>query len=209
MNQNNVLKMLAQADAVITDSHIVYTSGKHGSAYINKDAIYPYTSKISFLCRQLAESFINDGIEVVVAPAVGGIIMSQWVANGLTLLTHKEILSVYAEKSDNGETFTLKRGYDKIVFGKEVLIVEDVLNTGGSVIKVIDTVRRAGGIVAGVGALCNRGGVTEKSLGGIPKLVSLVSITLDAWEAEKCPLCAKKVPINTQVGKGREFLENK
>jgi orotate phosphoribosyltransferase len=82
-----------------------------------------------------------------------------------------------------------------------------VLTTGGSVKKVIEVVRSLGGRVVGLGALCNRGGITAEDVGNVPKLQALVSINLEAWEPNDCPLCKQNVAINTNVGKGREFLE--
>ncbi len=89
---------------------------------------------------------------------------------------------------------------------KKVLVVEDILTTGGSVKKVVEATRAIGSTVIGVGALCNRGGVTAKELGEVPQLFALINVQLDAWDEKACPLCAKKIPINTEVGKGQEFL---
>lgn len=206
MNQQEVLDTLKEAGAVITNSHIVYTSGKHGTAYINKDAIYPYTMKISQLCRVIAGNFFrnDEDVQVVVGPALGGIVLTQWVADHLTQLTCNTVLAVYAEKDSNGD-FIFTRGYDKLIERKRVLVVEDILNTGGSARKVVDLVYRTGGNPVGVGVLCNRGGVTAHDL-NVAKLASLVNVSLEAWDAKDCPLCARNEPINTDVGKGREFL---
>lgn len=208
MNKLSASGILNDVGAVITDSHIVYTSGKHGTAYVNKDAVYPHTEKISALCSMIAGQFFrnHEDVDVVVAPALGGIVLTQWVAYHLSYLTSKEVLAVYAEKTADGN-FVFTRGYDKLVIGKRVLVLEDVLNTGGSVKKVVNLVRTTGGEVVGLGALCNRGGVTSQDVGDVLKLFSLIDVTLDAWDASDCPLCAQGVPINTDVGKGKEFLE--
>ena len=89
---------------------------------------------------------------------------------------------------------------------KRVLVVEDILTTGGSARKVVEAVRAIGGNVVGVGVLCNRGGVTAQDLANVPKLEVLVNISLDAWNEADCPLCKQGVPVNPDVGKGREFL---
>lgn len=221
MDELEVRKLFARVQAVIDGSHIVYTSGKHGPSYVNKDAMYPHTTATSRLCRELATRFADDGVEVVVAPAIGAVILSQHTAFHLTSTSTIEVLGVYAEKETvpiadpeglgrkcYAETgaFALYRGYDKFVIGKRVLIVEDVLTTGGSVRKVVDVVRKAGGTVVGVGALCNRGGITEHDIGDVPKLVSLMNVRLEAWDEADCVLCLQKVPMNTEVGKGKEFL---
>ena len=207
MNRQEILDALAKIQAVITDSHLVYTSGKHGSTYFNKDAIYPHTELTSQLCEEIAKHFANKGIEVVIAPAVGGIILSQWVAYHLTKITGREVLGVYAEK--DGDGFVIKRGYDKLSSGKKVLIVEDILTTGGSVKKVIDTARGIGANIIGLGVLCNRGGIKPQDVSNPPELFALVDVKFDAWDEAHCPLCAKAVPVNTDVGHGRKYVQAK
>lgn len=220
MNEQTLERLFSQKGVMVAGSHVVYTSGKHGRDYFNKDAIYPYTLETSFLCRIMAERFGDEGVEVVAGPAVGGIILQHLVAGHLTKIREADVLSVYAEKevvlippmegddrdwfAETGR-FIFKRGYDKLIRGKRVLVVEDVLTTGGSVKKVVEAVREAGGEVVGVCALCNRGGVTYKDV-GVPRLCSLVNITMDAWDEADCPLCMRGVPVNTDVGKGREFF---
>lgn len=208
MDEQAVLSIFQDTGAIIEDSHIVYTSGLHGKMYLNKDAIYPHTGNISALCMDIANHFINRGIAVVIAPAVGGVILSQWTAYHLDIFTSKpfRVVGVYAEK--DGEEFVIKRGYDYLVSRQRVLVVEDVLTTGGSARKVVEAVRKLKGEVMGVGALCNRGGVTVKDIGDVPELFSLIDINMESWPPEECPLCKKGVPININVGKGREFLAN-
>jgi len=209
MNEQEVLQVLGKVGAVIADSHIVYTSGKHGTAYVNKDAVYPHTKETSDLCRAIAEQFVDDGVEVVIAPAIGGVILSQWTAYHLSEITGREVFGVYAEKVENGDAFVIKRGYDKLIVGKNVLVVEDVLTTGGSAKKVIEVTRALGGNIIGLGVLCNRGGITPQDVVDPPKFFALVNVKLDAWDEAECPLCTKNVPINTDVGKGREYLARK
>lgn len=208
-SEQDVLRLLGQVGSVITGSHIVYTSGRHGSAYVNKDAIYPHTRETQELCRALAMKFRGDDVEVVIAPAIGGVILTQWTAHLLAEMIRREVLAVYAEKAEGGDSFVIKRGYDKLVAGKRVLVVEDVLTTGGSVKKVIEAVRAAGGNVVGLGVLCNRGGITPQDVADVPVLHALTNVKLDSWSEAECPLCAQGVPISTDVGKGREFLAQK
>ncbi|MFA5062139.1 MAG: phosphoribosyltransferase family protein [Patescibacteria group bacterium] len=205
MTQREILDLFASLGAIITGTHVVYKSHKHGSTYVNKDAIYPHTRAISVLCRRIANdcALTKAGIEVVVGPAMGGIILSQWVAHHLSTFGTDEVLAVYAEK--NGDDFIIKRGQDKLLKDKRVVVVEDVLTTGGSVKKVVQAVRDCGGHVDCVFALCNRGGVTASMIDA-PILCSLVNVTMDAFDPADCPLCRGHVPINTEVGHGAEFL---
>lgn len=207
MTEFQMLETLAKVGAILTNNHIVYTSGRHGDSYVNKDAIYPHTGIVSQLCETIAQHFVNHRIDVVAAPAIGGVILSQWTASHLSRLLGKEVLSVYAEK-DGEDGFVIKRGYDKLLTNRRVLVLEDVLTTGGSVKKVIEACRKIPAEVVAVGALCNRGGLSPEQLDA-PELHALVRVDLGSWEEAECPLCRKGIPVNTDVGKGREFLARK
>jgi orotate phosphoribosyltransferase len=206
MEQTEVLELLRLVGAVITNSHLVYTSGKHGAVYVNKDAVFPELIESSQLARAMAEQFAGDGVEVVVGPAVGGALLARDVARALENLTERKVRPVYAEKSEKEDVFVIKRGYDKLVAGKNVLVVEDVLTTGGSAKKTVEATRVCHGNVVGLAVICNRGGITPADVANPPRLFALVNVKLDAWDEADCPLCAQNVPINTDVGKGKEYL---
>jgi orotate phosphoribosyltransferase len=208
INDPPVLQMFLDVGAVVRDSHFVYTSGRHSSVYINKDAVYLHTGIISALCCEMARPYIAEQIDVVVGPVMGGIILSQWVAHYLNKRRESgETLAVYAEKGTDSvdKQFFFGRGYDKYIPGKNVLIAEDILTTGGSVRQVVELVRRQGGNVVGITALCNRGNVLLDAVGGVP-ISALIAIDLETYEPEDCPFCRDNVPINTELGKGRAFL---
>src|SRR3989338_7459760 len=158
----DVISILKKVGAVLTNDHFVYTSGKHGSVYINKDAVYPHTAETSQIGKLFAEKYKDKDIDVVAAPAVGGTILSQWTAYHLSLIKGKEILSVYTEKdkgtlaSASESEHIFRRGYDKLVGGKNVLIIEDLTTTGISVKKVIAAVRVSGGHAVAAGVMVNR-----------------------------------------------------
>lgn len=201
--QKDPYVILGEVGALLK-GHFVLTSGRHAGEYVSKDALYPHTAETSELCRVMA-GFADPGTQVVAAPAIGGVILSQWVAHHMSVLLGTEVLAVYAEPGP-GDTLVFKRGYDRLVAGKSVLVVEDVLTTAGSAKKVVDAVRALKGSVAGVAVLCNRGGVTADKLGNAPWLHALTSVSLDAYEPGECPLCRDGVPVNTEVGKGADFL---
>lgn len=205
MTSNDILDIFKKTGGYITGSHIVYTSGKHGEAYLNKDSIYPHTQEISAICLEVAKKFQDSGVEVVCAPALGGIILSQWTAYHLSKLGGKEVLGVYTEKTaDKNQILT--RGYDKLIKAKKVLIVEDITTTGGSVIKVVNSIREAGGEVTAVCVLVNRdpAHINSNTIGA--PYYSLAQVQFQSWEEKDCPLCKKEVPVNIAVGKGREYL---
>lgn len=201
---NTAREILRARGAILTEGHFVYTSGKHGPAYVNKDAITPYTCDVSDLCGAIAQRCAHKRIEAVLAPAVAGVVLSQWTAFHLTRLTNVEVLALYAEKAGNDD-FVIKRGFDKLITGKRALIVEDVLNDGKSAARVVAKAKQSGAHVLAVAALCNRGSVTAQQLDA-PEMFALIDAPLDKYEANNCPLCQQGVPINTDLGHGREFL---
>jgi orotate phosphoribosyltransferase len=211
MNNPTIMKMFTDAGAIVTDSHFVYSSGRHSSIYVNKDALYVHPTIISTLCRLMARPYTADQIDVVVGPVLGGIVLSQWVGHYLNeKRAMGETKVVFAEKENDGpdRQFVFHRGYDQYIPGKNVLVVEDILTTGGSARRVVELVRQHGGNVLAVSVLCNRGNVEPADVGGVP-IHALVSITLDAFLEEECPYCKQGVPINTELGKGRAYLASK
>lgn len=207
MDEAAVLELLQKVGA-FRAGHFVYTSGRHGDSYILKDAMYAYTRETSQVCEEMARRFKDADIGAVVGPAVGAAILSQWTAYHLTEMTGREVFGVYADKDGQGG-FILKRGYDKVIAGKKVLIVEDLTTTGGSIKKVVDACRAAGAEVAGAIALVNRGEVTKADAGDPPVFDQLLSVDLDSWEASECELCQNGIPVNTDIGHGKEFLAKK
>ncbi len=207
MNDSEIMRMFVDAGAIITGSHFVYNSGRHSSVYINKDALYLHTGIISQLCQHMAQPYNADSIDCVVGPVLGGIVLSQWTTHALNAKRIAgETLAVYAEKEQGSDqTFAFYRGYEKYILGKNILVVEDILTTGGSVRRVIELVRKHGGNVVGVSALCNRGNVQPKEVGDVP-IHTLITLDLETYAEENCPFCEQHVPINTEVGKGRMFL---
>ncbi len=209
MADQEIMKVLAEVGAVIIDSHIVYTSGRHGSTYVNKDALYKHTQKTSQLCEMMANQYDPQQIDVVIGPTIGGVVLSQWLAHHLNARrTSGETLSLYAEKVGQGaeKRFVIERGYDLFIPEKIIVVVEDILTTGGSANQVIECVRALGGNIIGLSVLCNRGDIKPATVGNVP-IHALTSLMMTSWEEKECPLCKDSVPINTNVGKGKEFLE--
>jgi orotate phosphoribosyltransferase len=185
----------------------VFVSGLHADTYVNKNAMYPYTREMSKLCEDIAKRFVGKNIEAVVGPATGGIILSQWVAYHLSELEGREVYGTYADK--DGDRFVIKRGYNELIKGKTILVVEDLVTTGGSLRKVIEAARSEGAEVYGAVAICNRGQVTSDMIGNPTEFVSMLSVELDQWSEAECDLCKRNIPINTDVGHGKEYLAHK
>lgn len=209
----SIIEILKKVGAILENDHFVYTSGKHGSVYINKDFLYPHPKITSKVGKMFAEIFKDFEVEVVVSPAIGGTILAQWTAFHLSKFKKKEILAVYTEK-DKGTTASasdseqiFRRGYDRYVKGKKVLVIEDLTTTGGSVKKTIKAVEKAKGEVVAVGVMVNRdpANINEKTIG--KPFFALGIYPAKAYDPKVCPLCQKNIPINTQIGHGKSFLE--
>ncbi len=203
---NEALALLKQTKAVLTDDHFVGTSGRHMATYINKDALYPHTEATSKMGELFAEQNKDLDVDVVAAPALGGIILSTWTAYHLSKLKGKEVLGIYTEKTpDKNQVFT--RGYDRLVTGKNVLVIEDLTTTGGSVKKVVESVKAIGGNVVGVSVMVNKNPqeVTSELVGA--PLRWLAELKTETFDEADCPLCAKGILVNTSVGHGKKFVE--
>ncbi len=202
----DVMKALVNAGAVDDGSngnHYVYSSKKHGPAYINMDMLFPKVQVMEQVCTALAGEF-NDEFDTVVGAATGGIPLA-----ALTGYLADAQYALWADKkaSTNKEekNFAFERaGFGNVLQGRNVLIVEDLLTTGGTVMKVVEQVRKWHGNVIGVSCVCNRGGATKESL-GVPRLEALCSVDFKAYLPEHCLQCIEGVPIVADVGHGNDF----
>lgn len=203
-------QILIDSGAVLTGDHFVYVNGEHGDGWIDKDAIFPQTELTAELCRMLAEAVGHIAVDYVCGPATGGLIVSQWTAH------HLRVPSLFAQhgdevvKSDGMDgalrpPFVLARGYDRLVRGARVLVVDDVVNTGHSIRQTAAAVADAGGEVAAAAALCTRGNATPQDV-GCPNFVYLTEILIPSWPAARCRLCVDGLPINTRYAHGQDFL---
>jgi orotate phosphoribosyltransferase len=205
---DEIKQLLVASGGWLENDHFVGTNGNHMDTYINKDALYPHTAYASKLGEAMAAAMASWQPEVVVSPALGGIVLTQWAAFHVSESAGAEVLAVYAEKADGPEkAFVFTRGYDKLVAGKRVVVVEDNLTTGGSVRRVVELVRATGGDVVGVVAMLNRGGVTAEAVGNPPHFEAIIEADLKSWPAADCQLCRDGVPVNVKIGKGKKFVE--
>lgn len=199
--QEERVKQILNESGAVLEGHFRYASGLHGDRYINKDAIYPNTEMTSELCRFMARDFQGINIQTVAGPQMGGVILSQLVANHLTKMEGRNTWGVFAEKvmRDGEEFLEFKRGYEQFIRGKNVLAVEDILNTGGSAKKLIDAIRNAGGNVVALSAIVNRGSVKPEDVGGVP-IKSLLEVNMESFKPEDCRPCKDGVPLNQTIG---------
>ena len=202
--QTETRSILTECGALLLEDHFVYSSGHHGPGWIAKDLVNLDARRPGRLGALLAEacSDLQPRPSIVCGPAVGGLICAQCTSLSM------QLPFVYAEKVlvEGRAAFELRRGFPDLVAGQEVLVVDDVVNTGFSIRLVIDAVRRAGGIVHSAAAWINRGNTDAAGL-SVDRFVFLDEVSLPSWPAESCPLCVEKVPVNTRYAHGGEFVE--
>ncbi len=166
------------------EGHFLLASGRHSSRYIQCARVLQYPRFTETLCFELARRFKGEEIDVVAAPAVGGIIIAYEVAKIL------QPRAIFAERDDSGK-MTFRRGFE-IDEEENVLVVEDVITTGGSVREVMNAVRRAGGNIKGLGVFVDRSG---GKLSFDTRVESLLTVNVDSYPPEECPLCREQVPL--------------
>jgi orotate phosphoribosyltransferase len=178
-----VLDVFRKAGALL-EGHFLLTSGLHSPKYLQCAQVMQNPAVGGQLCGQLARAFAKDNIQVVVGPAIGGILVAYELARALGTR------AIFAERQDGVMMF--RRGFG-ISKGERALLVEDVVTTGGSLREVMDLVRSAGGEVVAVASLVDRTSGADPGL-GMP-LTSLVKVDVPTYPPESCPLCQAGVPI--------------
>lgn len=171
--------------------HFTYTSGRHGSEYLEKFRLLEDPEATVALCGMIAARFVGAGVELVAGPTTGGVILAYEVARQLG------VRAVYAERGDAGGR-ALRRGFT-IRPGERVLVVDDIVTTGGSVRDTIACVEEAGGMVVGVGVLGDRTGGRLESR--VPFFACL-TVDFPSYAPQDCPLCAAGVPVSAPRGGG-------
>ncbi|MFA5867593.1 MAG: orotate phosphoribosyltransferase [Actinomycetota bacterium] len=176
MKDNEILKLLKETGAV-KSGHFKLSSGLHAGRYFQCALALADPAATEKIGRAIAEKYNRDSIDVVVSPAIGGLVLGFAVA----LAMGKKF--IWAERAKGEMVF--RRGF-ALDSGERVLIVEDVVTTGGSVAEVMRLAETAGAKIIGVACLINRGGKDE--IAGV-KLKALVTEVTEAYEPENCPLC--------------------
>jgi len=191
MTNEEVLKLFYDSGAML-EGHFKLTSGRHSDVYFEKFTILRQPPYVEKLCREMADRFRSDSVQLVVGPTTGGVLIAYEVAKNLGTD------SIYAEASDDGVSRIFKRGFS-IDPGTRVLIVDDILTTGRSVREVIELCRGCEADIVGLGLLLDRSG---GSVTFDYPMRALATVSAESWEPSACPLCRKDIPI-TQRGSRR------
>ena len=181
MNREEILKILEDA-GVLLKGHFLLTSGRHSQKYLQCAKLFQYPEYSRVMTEYLVNQFKDEKIDLVVGPAVGGIILAYEAARQLN------VRNIFMER-ENGK-MTLRRGFE-IQEGMKILVVEDVVTTGGSVKEVIDVIKDNGGIVIGVGSIVDRSTGNRKFE---EELKSVIKFDIETYSPDECPLCKEGTP---------------
>jgi orotate phosphoribosyltransferase len=181
----DVLDRFRRAHALL-EGHFRLTSGLHSPGYLQCALVLQHPREAEALGAAIADRVRDLGAQTVLSPALGGIVIGQEVGRALG------VRAIFAERQDG--RLMLRRGF-ALDRGERVLVVEDVVTTGGSTRETIDLAREAGAAVVGAAAIINRSG---SSAGGgkidVPFHV-LAEISLPAYDPASCPLCLAGQPV--------------
>jgi orotate phosphoribosyltransferase len=177
-------QQLSERGAILR-GHFQFASGRHGDTYIEKFRILQWPDITGEMCGRIAEHFRGQA-DLVVGPTTGGVILSYETAR------HLGLRSLIAEKREDGKPGReFRRGFE-IGPGDRVLVVDDVLTTGGSVREVIDAIDQRGATLCGVGVLVDR--TAGKADFGVP-FFACVSLDVASWSPDECQLCRDGLPL--------------
>jgi orotate phosphoribosyltransferase len=173
--------------------HFVYTSGRHGADYLEKFRILEDPKATTELAGMIARQFMSQRPELVAGPTTGGIILAYEVARQLG------VNAVYVERGESGGR-VLRRGFE-ISPGTRVLVVDDVVTTGGSLAETHACVTNAGGIVIGIGVLADR--TAGRAATDVPFFACL-TVDFPSYSPDACPQCAAGIPVASPRGSSKK-----
>jgi orotate phosphoribosyltransferase len=168
----------------LREGHFILASGRHSPLYLEKFQVLQHPVETERLCAALASWARSLDPETVAGPTTGGIILAHEVARQLG------VRAIYAERRENGTGREFRRGFS-LRSGERVVVVDDIMTTGGSVHETVDAVRSAGGHVAGAAVLVDRsGGAADVDV----PIEALWRLDIPSYTPGECPLCAKGIP---------------
>ena len=183
MSADHVLTIFRRVGALL-EGHFRLTSGLHSPGYLQCALVLQHPAEAEACGAALADRVRDLGATVVLSPALGGIVIGQEVARALG------VRAIFAERQDGA--LSLRRGF-QLSAADRVLVVEDVVTTGGSTRETLDVARAAGATPVGAASIIDRSG--GQSTVGVP-FVSLASVALPTYQPESCPLCVSGLPVS-------------
>ncbi len=183
MPTRDALLDLFRKSGALLEGHFRLSSGLHSSGYLQCALVLQHPAQAEMLGQAIAEHVRDLRATVVLSPALGGVVIGQEVGRALG------VRAIFAERQDGA--LTLRRGFI-LAENDRVLVVEDVLTTGGSTRETIQVARAAGGQVVGAASIVDRSGGAFYL--DVP-FHSILAIALPTYEPEACPLCAQSLPV--------------
>lgn len=180
--KEQLLDIFRETKALL-EGHFQLTSGLHSPQYFQCARVLQFPKYLHLFAGEIAKHFEYSDVELVISPALGGIVVGTEVGRLLGVRT------IFAERKD--KTMEIRRGFE-IKPGERVLVVEDVVTTGGSVFEVVDQVTRAQAKLAGVGYIVDR---SNGKLKFDSKHFSTLQLDVVAYKPEECPLCKQGDPV--------------
>jgi len=190
MSQKDIERLLVESGAFL-EGHFKLTSGKHSKYYVEKIKLIQKPEDVVKIGKAFAAKCAQLDFDVVVSPALGAIVLGYEVA--------KQMGKRFVFTQRNEGKMTIRSGFD-LQPHERVLIIEDITTTGGSVFEVIDCLKERNVDIVGVSLVVDRsGGTIDFGVPGFP----LLTLKIEAYEPEKCPLCAKNIPITKPGSSGK------
>lgn len=180
MNSEQIIQHFRDTDALL-EGHFILSSGLHSPKYLQCALALQYPADAAKFGRMIAEQFLDNDIDTVASPAIGGLVIGYAVAAALN------VRFLWTERQ-NGE-MTLRRGF-ALQPGERILVVEDVITTGGSTRECIAALANGGGTVVAAASIMDRSNGAADV--GVPR-VSLVSMDVPSYDPSTCPLCANGI----------------
>ena len=184
LTNEEALQIFKDAGALL-EGHFLLASGYHSAQYLEKFQVLQFPRSVERLCAALAERFAADEVDVVLGPTTGGVLLAYEVAK------HLGTRGIFAERGDGGQGRVLRRGFE-IREGERVLLVDDILTTGGSVRDTMQVVEGWGGTLIGVGVLADRSGGSVDF--GVP-LEALLTLDIPKYPPDALPDWLAAIPL--------------
>lgn len=184
LTNDEALQIFKDAGALL-EGHFLLASGYHSAVYLEKFQVLQFPQYVERMCREIADRFANEEVSLVVGPTTGGVLLAYEVAKSLGTR------GIFAERGDDGKGRVFRRGFE-IREGERVLIVDDILTTGGSVRDTLDAVEAQGGRPVGVGVLADRSGGAVDF--GVP-LEALLRLNVEKFAPDAVPDWLAAIPL--------------
>ena len=184
LTNEETLQIFKDSGALL-EGHFLLASGYHSAVYLEKFQVLQFPPMVERLCAEIADRFASSEVEVVVGPTTGGVLLAYEVAK------HLGVRGIFAERGDDGQGRVLRRGFE-IKEGENVLLVDDILTTGGSVRDTMQVIEGYQGNLVGIGVLADRSGGTIDF--GVP-LEALLRLDVEKFAPDALPDWLAAIPL--------------